>query len=581
VNEFVAERVTMTSKLEERIEAAHGEKPADLVLNNARVVNVFSGDIHETNIAIFDGIIVGLGDYEGRANIDLGGKYVCPGFIDGHVHLESSMVTPSEFARAAVPVGTTTVVADPHEIANVLGLDGIRFMMEASRNLPLSVYIMLPSCVPSTDMETSGAKLYSPDIEMLLNQDQVLGMAEMMNFPGVIFRDKEVLEKIRIAKWKRVDGHAPLLSGKDLAAYITAGIKSDHECTRLDEAREKLRNGMYIMIREGTTAKNLMELLPLVNDLNAHKCMFVTDDRYPADLIDDGHINAIVKRAISLGMEPIRAIQMATINTAEYFQLKKLGAVSPGYIADLLVLDDLECVSVGQVYKGGLLAAEDGEMVGWDSPPHPPYIRSTMNINWMDMNDVGIPAAGSDIRVIGVIPEQIITEHLIEKAAIANDKAVVDPSRDILKIVVVERHRASGNMGKAFVKGFGLKEGALASSVAHDSHNIVVVGVSDNDILTAIIEIVKMQGGQAVVRNGKVLESLALPIAGLMSNQPLENVRRKVEGLQEAARECGCVLNDPFMQMCFLALPVIPSLKLTDKGLVDVDKFQFTELFVK
>jgi len=569
------------SNVEERIEVARGEKPADLVLKNARVVNVFSGDIHETNVAIFDGIIVGLGDYAGRTFIDLGGKYVCPGFIDGHVHLESAMVIPSEFARAVVPLGTTSVVADPHEIANVLGLDGIRFMMEASKNLPLSVYIMLPSCVPATDMETSGAKLYSPDLEMFLGQDQVLGIAEMMNFPGVIYRDRDVLEKIRIAKWKRVDGHAPLLSGKDLAAYVTAGIKSDHECTRLDEAQEKLRDGMYIMIREGTTAKNLRDLLPLVTEHNAQKCMFVTDDRHPADLMDDGHVNAIVKRAIELGMEPIRAIQLATINPAEYFQLKRLGAVSPGYIADLLVLDDLETVSVGQVYKGGVLAAEDGELVNWDIPPTPPYIRSTMNINWMGMSDVSIDAHGGRIRVIGLIPEQIITNSLVEEARIENSKAVTDLERDVLKIVVAERHRASGNIGKGFVKGFGMKEGALGSSVAHDCHNIVVVGTNDDDILTAIVEIVRMQGGQVVVRNGQVIETLALPIAGLMSSQPLEVVRRKVDDLKAAARECGCVLEDPFMQMSFLALPVIPSLKLTDKGLVDVDKFQFTDLFVK
>ena len=566
--------------LEKQIEVAHGEKPADLVLNNAQVVNVFSGDIHETSVAVYDGIIVGLGDYKGRIEIDLGGQYVCPGFIDGHVHLESSMVIPAEFARAVVPLGTTSVVADPHEIANVLGLDGIRFMMEASRNLPLSVYIMLPSCVPATDMETSGAKLYSPDLEMLLNHDQVLGIAEMMNFPGVIHRDREVLEKIRIARWKRVDGHAPLLSGKDLAAYVTAGIRSDHECTQLAEAREKIRNGMYIMIREGTTAKNMRELLPLVTDHNAHKCFFVTDDRHPVDLIEDGHINAIVRGAINLGMDPIRAIQMATINTAQYFQLKRLGAVSPGYVADLLVLSDLESVSVEQVYKDGRLAAQDGCLVDWELPARPPDIRSTMNINWMGISDIGIDAAGTRIRVIGVIPDQIITEHLVEDARIENGRAVADPSRDILKIVVAERHRASGNMGRGFVRGFGLREGALASSVSHDSHNIVAIGTNDDDILTAILEIVKMRGGQVVIKNGAVLAGLSLPIAGLMSDQPLESVRDSLDRLINAARACGCVLADPFMQMAFLALPVIPSLKITDKGLVDVEKFQFADLFV-
>jgi len=565
---------------EERIEVAHGEKPADMVLKNAQVVNVFSGDIHETDVAIFDGIIVGLGEYEAKTIIDLGGNYLCPGFIDGHVHIESSMVIPSEFAACVVPLGTTSVVADPHEIANVLGLDGIRFMMEASRNLPLSVYIMLPSCVPATDMETSGAKLYSPDLAMFLNQEEVLGIAEMMNFPGVIYRDREVLEKISIAKWKRVDGHAPLVSGKDLAAYITAGIKSDHECTRLEEAKEKLRNGMYVMIREGTTARNMDELLPLVNDHNARKCMFVTDDRHPADLMDDGHINSIVRGAIRKGMDPIRAIQLATINTAEYFQLKNLGAVAPGYIADLIVLSDLEEVSVEQVYKRGVLAAEDGQIVGWEIPEHPPFIRGTMNINWMGMSDVSVEALGEKVRVIGVIPNQIITENLVEKVRIEDGKALSDPDRDILKILVAERHRASGNMAKGFVKGFGLREGALGSSVAHDSHNIIVVGATDDDILTAIVEIVRMGGGQVVVKQGKILEALPLPIAGLMSDEPLQEVRNKIESLNAAARECGCRLDDPFMQMSFLALPVIPSLKITDKGLVDVEKFQFTDLFV-
>jgi adenine deaminase len=564
---------------EERIAVAHGEKPADLLLKNARIVNVFSGDIHESHVAVFDGIIVGLGDYDAKEIINLEGKYICPGFIDGHVHLESSMVIPSEFARAVVPKGTTSVVADPHEIANVLGLDGIRFMIEASKNLPLSVFIMLPSCVPATDMESNGAKLYSPDLEMFLNQDQVLGIAEMMNFPGVIYRDKEVLEKIRIAKWKRVDGHAPLLSGKDLSAYITAGITSDHECTMIEEGREKLRNGMYLMIREGTTAKNLKMLLPLVNDHNSHKCMFVTDDRHPGDLLDDGHIDAIVRQAISMGMDPIRAIQMATINTAEYFKLSHLGAIAPGYVADFLILDDLKNISVEKVFKNGILAAENGEIVGCGIQEKAPVIRSTINVNWMGMSDVSIKAEGKKIRVIGLIPDQIITEHLIEDARIENGNVVSDVKRDILKIVVAERHRASGNLGKGFVKGFGLKKGAIASSVAHDSHNIIVVGVDDDDILTAIIEIVKMQGGQVVVKDGVILESLPLPIAGLMSDQPLEKVRKNLDNLKAAARNCGCLIEDPFMQMAFLALPVIPSLKITDMGIVDVDKFQLTKLF--
>jgi adenine deaminase len=566
--------------LEERIRVARGELRADLLLRNARVVNVFAGDIHEANIAIFDGRIVGFGDYEAEETIDLEHKFLCPGFIDGHVHIESAMVTPAEFARIVVPLGTTSVVADPHEIANVLGLDGIRYMLEASRNLPLTVYIMLPSCVPATEMETSGAELTSEDLALFLQQEQVLGIAEMMNFPGVVRCVPDILEKIKIAKWKRVDGHAPFLSGKDLCAYAAAGIKSDHESSQLEEARDKLRAGMYVMIREGTTAKNLATLLPLIDGNNSRRCFFVTDDRHPADLIEDGHINSLVKKAIKLGLDPIMAIQMATINTAEYFQIKDLGAVSPGYLADILVLEKLEDVSICRVYKRGKLVAMDRKILpAAATSPRKTAVRGTVNVNWMAMKDFSVPAEGRRIKVIQLVPDQILTTQTVVDAKIVNGNVVSDIERDILKIAVVERHRASGNVGVGFVTGFGLKEGALASSVAHDSHNIVVVGTNDSDMLTAVIEIAKMQGGQVIVAHDKVIDALPLPIAGLMSDRPLEEVREKIESLNKKAQELGSTLKDPFMTISFLALPVIPDLKITDLGLVDVNAFKFTSLF--
>jgi adenine deaminase len=566
--------------LEKRIRVARGEDQADLLLRNARVVNVFSGDIHDAHVAIFDGRIVGFGDYNAKDVVDLDHRFLCPGFIDGHVHIESAMVTPAEFARIVVPLGTTSVVADPHEIANVLGLDGIRYMLEASRNLPLTVYIMLPSCVPATEMETSGAELSSEDLALFLQQEQVLGIAEMMNFPGVVHSVPDVLEKIQIAKWKRVDGHAPFLSGKDLCAYAAAGIKSDHESSQLDEARNKLRAGMYVMIREGTTAKNLAALLPLINRYNSRKCFFVTDDRHPADLIEDGHINSLVKKAIELGIDPIMAIQMASINTAEYFQIKDLGAVSPGYLADLIIMDKLEDVSIRSVYKRGKLVAVDRKILpAAEISPRKAFVRGTLNVNWMAMKDFSVPAEGKRIKVIELVPDQILTTKTVVDAKIVDGNAVADVERDILKIAVVERHRASGNVGVGFVKGFGLKEGALASSVAHDSHNIVVVGTNDNDMLTAVIEIAKMQGGQVIVTHDKVIEFLPLPIAGLMSDRPLEEVKEKIESLNQKARDLGCTLKEPFMTISFLALPVIPDLKITDLGLVDVTAFKFTPLF--
>ncbi|MFH0881162.1 MAG: adenine deaminase [Lentisphaerota bacterium] len=570
--------------MEQLIAAAHGDTQADLLLRNAQLVNVLSGEVHPADIAIYQGRVIGFGDYSAKEVVDVNHRIVCPGFIDGHVHLESSMVIPTEFARAVVPRGVTTVVTDPHEMANVLGLEGIRYMLQTSDGLPLRVFVMVPSCVPATDMETSGACLTAADFPLLFNHPRVIGLAEVMNYPGVIFRVPEVLQKIAAAGDRPIDGHAPGLSGKDLAAYISAGIGSDHECTRIEEAREKLQLGMQVMIRDGTTARNLEALLPLVTPKNASRCSFCTDDRHPADLLREGSINDLIRHAIRKGLDPVTAVQMATINTARYFGLKGLGAVAPGFMADLVILDNFQDFNAYRVYHQGQCVAEKGNYLFKPADTKPPQLRSTMNVNWMELDfTVKAPpqtTAPIRVRVIGIIPDQIVTKHLQEDATLSDGLLVADPERDLLKIAVVERHMASGNTGVGFVKGFGLKKGAVASSVAHDSHNIVVIGTNDNDMITAAIEVVRMRGGQAVVVDDEVLAAIPLPIGGLMSDQPLETVRDGVEKMTAVLHHLGCTLTDPVMTMSFLALPVIPELKLTDKGLVDVIKFQPTPLMV-
>ncbi len=565
-------------ELSKIIKYARGEEEVDLLLKNVRLVNVLSGEIYLTHVAVARTKIVGFGDYRAREVLDLDGYYLCPGFIDGHVHIESSMLTIPEFARVVVPHGTTAVVIDPHEIANVLGLDGIRYMLESSKYNPLSVYVMLPSCVPATDMETSGSQLASYDIAPLFSNPWVLGLAEMMNYPGVIFGESEVLAKIASARGHPIDGHAPGLTGKDLAAYIAAGIGSDHECTTIEEAREKLRMGMYVMIREGSTAKNLKDLLPLVTPTNARRMMFVTDDRHPGDLIREGHIDHIIRLAIDQGIDPVLAIQMATLNPAEYFGLKDLGVIAVGRQADMVLFDNFKDFRILKVWRAGTLVAEDGKIIPWERPQRSIPLRSSMNIKW-DGVDFRIPAQSSRIKVIEIIPGQIVTRKLIAEAKIVDGYAVSDVERDILKMAVIERHTASGNMGKGFVKGFGLKRGAIASSVAHDSHNIVVVGVNDEDMFRAVKEIENMKGGLVTVADGQVLARLPLPVAGLMSEKSAYEVQAELEELLEATKSLGCVLDEPFMALSFLALPVIPELKLTDKGLVDVTEFRFVSLF--
>lgn len=561
------------------IKVARGDEPVDTLLKNANVLNVFTGEIILTDVAIVHSHIVGFGAYEAHQTVDLGGRYVAPGLIDSHVHIESAMVPPPEFARAVVPRGTTTVITDPHEIANVLGLEGIRYMLEMAKYNPLSVYINAPSCVPSTHMETTGAALAWYDLEPLQREPYVLGLAEVMNFPGVVAADERVLDKVRSFQGLIKDGHCPGLSGKALTAYINAGIGSDHECTTVAEALEKVRLGMYIFIREATNAHNLETLLPLVTPDNAHRLCFCTDDRQPADLLEEGHIDFMIRTAIAKGLPPMTAFRMATLNPAEYFRLHDRGAIAPGRQADLMVFSDLNRPVAELVFRGGKLVAQDGVVLPWERPMRRSILRSSMNVDWSKV-DLSIPVSGREVRIIGLVPDQLITEAIVEETPQWAGRVVADPDRDILKMSVIERHLATGNVGKGLVRGLGLKRGAIASTVAHDHHNIVVIGTDDQSMLAAAHAVAETRGGMAATDGDSVLAQLPLPIAGLMSDQPIETVRDQMDQMLHAAHQLGSTLHDPFMAMSFLALPVIPALKLTDHGLVDVDHFQLVSLFV-
>ena len=571
------------ASLREKIRIASGDGMADLLIKDGRVVDVFSGQIEKKDVAIFAGVIVGFGDYQAKKIVDVKGDFLCPGLIDGHVHVESSMVTIPEFARAVLPNGTTSVVIDPHEIANVHGREGIRFMAKSARGIPLNVFIMLPSCVPATNMETSGATLKASALRPLFKEPWAIGLAEMMNFPGVIFRDSEVLKKIETAKGRPIDGHAPMLSGKRLYAYLTAGIRSDHECTTLKEAKEKLKNGMWIQMREGTTARNLKDLLPLVTTKNSRRIFFVTDDRHPKELLKEGHIDSMIRQAIHLGLDPILAIQMATLNAAEYFRLDGLGAIAPGYRADLVTFDHLGRFRIGKVFKDGILVAENGKML--ITPPGRKglkvglRVRGSVRVGPLKKDAFLLRSNQLLAKVIQLIPNQIVTKKVMKKIILKEGVAYPNIKEDILKIVVVERHKATGNIGIGFVQGFGLRNGAIGSSVAHDSHNLVIVGTNDHDILKTVNVIQAMRGGLVVVSDGKVLSSLPLPIAGLMSESAVPQVYLQLEALHRAVRKLGCKIPDPFMALSFLSLPVIPELKITDKGLVDVNQFRFVPLF--
>jgi adenine deaminase len=532
------------------IRVARGDEPADLVLTNARVVNVLTNEVIETDLAIAGSLIAGLGTYEGREVVDMGGAYLAPGLIEAHVHIESSMVTPSQYARAVVPRGTTTVVTDPHEIANVMGLDGIQLMLDDSEGGALSVFVMASSCVPATHMETSGASLSAEDLIQLRDHPRVLGLAEVMNFPGVVYGDEDVLAKLDAFDGLVIDGHAPGLSGLALNAYVAAGIGSDHECTTADEAREKLLLGMTVFLREATNARNLRALLPAVTDATRDRVCLCTDDRQPADLIDEGHIDHLVRLAITEGVDPIAALRMATYNTAVYFRLRDRGAIAPGRRADLIAFRALEEPRPHLVYAGGRLVARDGSMLsdgstlsgGAGLATEPP---NTIHVSW-DHVDLRVPVEGRRMRVIGVVPDQLLTEHLVREA------------------------RTDGGLG-----------GALASSVAHDHHNIVVVGADDASMLAAARRVADLAGGMVVADGARILAEVPLPLAGLMSTASIEVVRDQVDAALDAARSLGTPLHDPFMALSFLALEVIPSLKLTDRGLVDVDAFEIVPLWVR
>ena len=562
------------------IEVARGDAQADLVLTNARIVNTFTGEIEENSVAVHRGRVAGVGDYTwARRILDLGGKFLAPGFIDGHFHLESTYLHVDQFARAVVPRGTLAAVTDLHEVTNVSGLDGMRYIMDCARKVPVDLFFMAPSCVPATHMETSGATLGPEDIKKALRWRGVLGLGELMNFPGVISGDSHVLEKVQAAHGRPKDGHAPRVRGKALNAYLAPIIGSDHESTEYEEGLEKLRRGMRLMIREGSSEKNLEELLPLVNQGNYHRCMLVVDDRNALDVLKDGDVDAVVRKAIRLGLDPIRAIQMASLNVAEYFRLEGLGGIAPGYHANMLVIRDLEALDIEQVYYRGRLVAENGKALFDAALPPNDSMARTMRVKPFAVEGLALKSKATETYpVIEIVPGQIVTRRLDERPSRSNGSIVADTGRDLLKLVVVERHHATGNMGIGLVKGFGLQRGALATSVAHDSHNIVVVGVDDGDIFAAIKEVERNQGGLAVAADGMAQASLPLPIAGLLSPEPLETVAAKIEDLERLARELGCSVHSPFSVLSFLALPVIPELKLTDMGLVDVMAGKLLEL---
>ena len=552
------------------IAVAAGREKADLVLKNAKYLNVFSNEFLCGDIAVANGLIAGVGKYDGKTEIDVSGKLVLPGFIDAHIHLESSMVTPAEFAKAVVAHGTTTVITDPHEITNVMGIDGVEYMIQASQNLPIDVHFMMPSCVPATEIDESGAELDCKDIDLYLDNKKVLGLAEMMNYVGVINGDKNVLSKIVTsqAHHKKIDGHAPELSGNDLNAYIAAGVYSDHECSTFENALEKLRKGQFIMIREGTAAYNLKALMPLLTQQYYSRCMFATDDKHPSDLLYGGHIDYIVKQALKNGADPIVALKTATHHAARYFLLNNKGAIASGYLADIVVVDNLEDFNVETVFKRGKLVF-DGEVKDFSAPTVDEELAEkcfdTFHLNSVTPSSFKVDGK---LGLIGLVGGELLTRNLGTA-----DK--IDVENDILKIACIERHKGTNHIGVGYVKGYSLKSGAVATSVAHDSHNIITVGCNDDDIAVAVNAIKDSKGGIAVVENGKIKALLELPIAGLMSDEPLTTVNEKLENAKLSAYELGADKSiDPFMTLSFLSLPVIPSLRITTKGVFDAENWK-------
>ena len=553
------------------IDVAAGRAPADLVLKNATYVNVFSNELCHGDIAVAEGLIVGMGEYHGKVEVDVSGKLVLPGFIDAHIHLESSLVSPTEFAKAVLPHGTTTVITDPHEIANVMGTDGIEYMLQATEDLPVDVRFMLPSCVPATPLDESGANLDYRAIDSFYDHPRVQGLAEMMNYVGVVNGDGQVVEKIVAsqAHHKKIDGHAPGLSGKELNAYIAAGVYSDHECSDMDDAMNKLRLGQYIMIREGTAARNLEALMPLLTSQYVDRCMFCTDDKHPNDLLEKGHIDYIVKKAISLGADPIVAVKAACHNAARYFLLNNRGAIAPGYLGDFVIIDDFQHFEIEMVYKRGVLMY-DGQLRDFPAPEIDPYLvkraHDTFHVAHLTAEDF---SDGRPHAVIGMIPGEIVTQD----AGYADH---ADPEQDILKIAVIERHKNTHHIGLGYIKGYGLKRGAVATSISHDSHNIIVVGATDEDMAAAANRIVENRGGITVMENGQVLGEVTLSIAGIMSDDSLVMVNSALEDAKDEAFGLGVSRGiDPFMTLSFMALPVIPSLRITTRGVFDVSSQRY------
>lgn len=577
----------MYNKINEKlIHVANGRQKADLVLKNANIINVFTESIETGDVAVVDGMIAGIGIYEGVVEKDMTGKYLCPGFIDGHIHLESSMVAPTEFEKAVLPHGTTAVITDPHEIANVAGCEGIEFMLKYTQDMTMDVFFVVPSCVPSTGLDEAGACLEAADIEPFYENDRVIGLAEMMNSFGVNQADPAILDKINVTRehQKIIDGHAPLLSGQELNGYVAAGIRSDHECSNAEEAKEKFARGQWIMVREGTAAHNLEALLPLFEAPYAQRIMLVTDDKHPCDLLRDGHIDAIVRKAVQRGVDPITAIKAGTYNAASYFGLVNNGAIAPGYCADIAVLDNLTDLNVLEVYKNGVLAAEGGKSLVQSSVPEmgqqiKDRVYHSFHVDPVNVSQLVMEKKGEHIRVIDLNDHELLTTERIADWTCREDCAGgVDPEADIVKIVALERHKNTGHIGKGFLGRYGLKKGAVATSVGHDSHNLVIAGTNDEDIACAANRVIENEGGLAIALNGEIVADLPLQIAGLMSTLPLEEVDQRLEAMKAILREWGISEEiDPFMTLSFVSLPVIPSLRLNTYGVIDVNQQKVVE----
>lgn len=573
------------NQLKKRISVASKREPADTVIKNGKIIDVFTGEIIEGDIAIVDGYIAGIGEFEGKMMIDAKDQYISPAFIDGHVHIESSMVTPKEFAKVLLPHGVTTVIADPHEIANVLGTDGIQYMLDSSENLPFDFFFMLPSCVPATEFENSGATLHAEDLKPFYQQPRVLGLAEVMNFQAVLQAEHDMLEKILTAKQsgKKIDGHAAGLSPNDINVYMAAGIRTDHESTTAVEAKDRLRRGMYLMIREGTVAKDLQQLISIVNERNARRCLFVTDDKHLDDLVHDGSINHNVRLAIASGLPPVTAIQMATINAAECFGLEAKGAIAPGYKADFFLFNDMNRINITKVFKDGIAVVENGQLtmeLNNQTFVETERLRNSVRFHELTESHFHIPLKTNTANIIEIIPNSLITRHIIEKVE-TNDSGIFQTStmNDHLNLAVIERHHLKNQIGLGIVKGLGLKSGAIATTIAHDSHNLIIAGTTEHDMVTAAKAMKEMQGGLVVVNYGEVIASLDLSIAGIMSDRPYQEVYSSLKEINLALNKLGANNHfNPFLTLSFLALPVIPELKLTDKGLFQVSQFKHIEL---